>query len=74
MWCVFIILGIVAEVLKANAILVIPTIVEYILFGIGGLLLVLKFIVYTQIYLIFFTFPCTICLALEKRVLIKTTF
>ena len=44
MWCVFIILGIVAEVLKANAILVIPTIVEYILFG--GLLLVLKFIVY----------------------------
>ena len=46
MWCVFIILGIVAEVLKANAILVIPTIVKYILFGIGGLLLVLKFIVY----------------------------
>lgn len=46
MWCVFIILGIVVEVLKANAILVIPTIVEYILFGIGGLLLVLKFIVY----------------------------
>lgn len=46
MWCVFIILGIVAEVLKANAILVIPTIVEYILFGIGGLLLVLKLIVY----------------------------
>lgn len=46
MWCVFIILGIVAEVLKANAILVIPTIVEYILFSIGGLLLVLKFIVY----------------------------
>lgn len=46
MWCVFIILGIVAEVLKANAILVIPTIVEYILFGISGLLLVLKFIVY----------------------------
>ena len=46
MWCVFIILGIVAEVLKANAILVIPTIVEHILFGIGGLLLVLKFIVY----------------------------
>lgn len=46
MWCVFIILGIVAEVLKANAILVIPTIVEYILFGIGGLLLVFKFIVY----------------------------
>lgn len=46
MWCVFIILGIVAEVLKANAILVIPTIVEYILFGIGGLLLVLEFIVY----------------------------
>lgn len=30
MWCVFIILGIVAEVLKANAILAIPTIVEYI--------------------------------------------
>lgn len=35
MWCVFIILGIVAEILKANAILVIPTIVEYILFGVG---------------------------------------
>lgn len=46
MWCVFIILGIIAEVLKANEILVIPTIVEYILFGVGGLLLVLKFIVY----------------------------
>jgi len=27
-----------------------------------------------QIYLIFFTFSCTICLALEKHVLIKTTF
>lgn len=46
MWCLFIILGIVAEVLKANAILVIPTIVEYIFFGIGGLLLVIKFIIY----------------------------
>ena len=46
MWCVFIILGIVAEILKANAILVIPTIVEYILFGVGGLLLVIKFIIY----------------------------
>ena len=45
MWCVFIILGIVAEILKANAILVIPTIVEYILFGVGGLLLVIKFII-----------------------------
>lgn len=46
MWCVFIILGIVAGVLKANAILAIPIIVEYILFGIGGLLLVIKFIIY----------------------------
>ena len=44
MWCVFIILGIVAEVLKANAILVIPSVVEYILFGVGGLLLLIQII------------------------------
>ena len=44
MWCVFIILGIVAEVLKANVILVIPSIVEYVLFGIGGLLLLIQII------------------------------
>lgn len=44
MWCVFIILGIVAEVLKVNAILVIPSVVEYILFGIGGLLLLIQII------------------------------
>lgn len=44
MWIIFILLGIVAEVLKANAILVIPSIVEYILFGIGGLLLLIQII------------------------------
>ncbi len=44
MWFVCIILGIVAEVLKANEILIIPSIVEYILFGIGGLLLLIQII------------------------------
>lgn len=44
MWIIFILLGIAAEVLKANAILVIPSIVEYILFGIGGLLLLIQII------------------------------
>ncbi len=44
MWFVCIILGIVAEVLKANAIIIIPSIVEYILFGIGGLLLLIQII------------------------------
>ncbi len=44
MWFICIILGIVAEVLKANAILIIPSVVEYILFGIGGLLLLIQII------------------------------
>lgn len=42
MWLILIILGVVAEILKANAILVIPSIVEYILFGLGGLLLLIQ--------------------------------
>lgn len=42
MWLVLIILGVVAEVLKANAILIIPNIVEYILFGLGGFLLLIQ--------------------------------
>lgn len=42
MWLILIVLGIVAEVLKANAILVIPSIVEYILFGLGGFLLLIQ--------------------------------
>lgn len=46
MWLILIILGIVAEILKANAILVIPSIVEYILFGLGGLLLSIQIISY----------------------------
>lgn len=46
MWLILIILGIVAEILKANAILVIPSIVEYILFGLGGLLLLIQIITY----------------------------
>lgn len=46
MWLILIILGVVAEILKANAILVIPSIVEYILFGVGGLLLLIQIISY----------------------------
>lgn len=46
MWLILIILGIAAEVLKANAILVIPSIVEYVLFGLGGLLLLIQIITY----------------------------
>lgn len=46
MWLILTILGIVAEVLKANAILVIPSIVEYILFGLGGLLLLIQIVSY----------------------------
>lgn len=42
MWLILIILGVVAEILKANAILVIPSIVEYILFGLGSLLLLIQ--------------------------------
>lgn len=44
MWLILIILGVVAEVIKANEILVIPNIVEYILFGLGGLLLIIQII------------------------------
>lgn len=40
----FIILGIIAEILKANEFLVIPSIVEYILFGVGGLQLLIQII------------------------------
>ena len=46
MWLILIILGVVAEILKANAILVIPSIAEYILFGLGGLLLLIQIITY----------------------------
>lgn len=46
MWLILIILGIVTEVLKANAILVVPSIVEYILFGLGGFLLLIQIITY----------------------------
>lgn len=46
MWLILIILGVVAEILKANAILVIPSIVEYILFGLGGFLLLIQIITY----------------------------
>lgn len=44
MWIILILLGVVAEILKANAILVIPSIVEYILFGLGGFLLLIQII------------------------------
>lgn len=44
MWLILIILGVIAEILKANAILVIPSIVEYILFGLGGLLLSVRIV------------------------------
>lgn len=46
MWLILIILGIIAEILKANAILIIPSIVEYILFGLGGFLLLIQIISY----------------------------
>lgn len=46
MWLILIIFGVVVEILKANAILVIPSIVEYILFGLGGLLLLIQIISY----------------------------
>ena len=46
MWLILIILGVVVEILKANAILVIPSIVEYILFGLGGFLLLIQIITY----------------------------
>ena len=46
MWLILIILGVVAEILKANAILVIPSIVEYVLFGLGGFLLLIQIISY----------------------------
>lgn len=49
MWCVFIILGIIAEVLKVNEILVIPSLVEYILFGVGGLLLWIQIITWISV-------------------------
>lgn len=44
MWLILIILGVVAEVIKANEILIIPSIVEYVLFGLGGLLLLVQII------------------------------
>lgn len=42
MWLILIILGVVAEIIKANEILVIPSVAEYILFGLGGLLLLIQ--------------------------------
>lgn len=44
MWLILIILGVAAEVIKANEILIIPSIVEYILFGLGVLLLLVQII------------------------------
>lgn len=46
MWLILILLGVVAEILKANAILAVPSIVEYILFGLGGFLLLIQIINY----------------------------
>lgn len=44
MWLILIILGVVVEIIKANEILIIPSIVEYILFGLGGLLLLIQIV------------------------------
>lgn len=43
---ILIILGIVAEVVKANQWFVIPSIVSYLLFGIGGLIVIIGWINY----------------------------
>lgn len=44
MWIVFILIGVVLEILKANSILIIPIVVEYIVFGIGGFLFLVQII------------------------------
>lgn len=44
MWEIFIILGVIAEVIKANEILIIPEIAEYILFGFGGIIFIANMI------------------------------
>lgn len=45
LWLILIILGIVALILKANAILLIPNIVLYVLFGFAGLQLLIQIVV-----------------------------
>ena len=44
MWIVFILIGVVLEILKANSILIIPVVAEYIVFGIGGFLFLVQII------------------------------
>ena len=44
MWIVFILIGVVLEILKANSILIIPIVAEYIVFGIGGFLFLVQII------------------------------
>ena len=46
MWALFFILGVVAEIVKANNILIIPNTAEYILFGVGGFLLLCKIVTF----------------------------
>ena len=44
MWIVFILIGVVLEILKGNSILIIPVVAEYIVFGIGGFLFLVQII------------------------------
>lgn len=46
MWIIFIILGVVLEILKANSILIIPVAIEYVVFGLGIFLLLIQIITY----------------------------
>lgn len=42
MWALFILIGVLLTILNSNGVLFVPSFVEYILYGIGGLLLVGK--------------------------------
>lgn len=46
MGILFIILGIITEVVKANAWFIIPNFVSYILFGLGGVCILIQVITY----------------------------
>ena len=46
MWIVLIILGVAVEIVKANSWFIIPDICTYVLFGLGGLLAVIQFIIF----------------------------
>ena len=45
MWALFILIGVALTILNYNEILLIPSLVEYIVYGVGAFLLVIKIVI-----------------------------